>query len=69
MTIKSKYSVGDIVWIMQNNIPITREIKRLRMTCDYGDRIYINYSFNSTDNYTISENKVFSTKEDLINSL
>jgi hypothetical protein len=69
MTITSKFNRDDMVWVMHANKPMQRKIVGIRMTADYYNNIYIDYSFSNQDNYTIHEYQIFATKEELLNSL
>jgi hypothetical protein len=76
MTIETKYSIGDEVWLMWYNKPIQTRIIEIRTTTKEVSKFYIK-TFKETiieyiigEGYTLmSENKLFSTKEELIKSL
>jgi hypothetical protein len=76
MTIETKYSPGDQVWLMFNNNPKQKTISNINILCykkgsnsaDMNSEYTIMYTIYGVPN-DLPENKVFSTKEELINSL
>ncbi len=70
MTVTTKFNKGDVVWYMLNNKPLERKIVGIRIHPKFYDNdVDIYYTFNSTDQRGVSEEKLFKTKQELINNL
>jgi len=71
MTFKTKYNVGEEVWVMRSNNPTCVKISAIAIGC-YGvgiENTNINYSFLGVSSESYRENKVFPSKGKLIKSL
>ena len=66
MTIETKYNIGDEVWIMSDNRPITLRI--IRMTIFYDD-VKTEVLYRTTCGKYLNEQDLFPTKEELLKSL
>lgn len=70
MGIKTRFKVGDIVFLMHNNKVREGTIKRITVTVE--SCIEVRYKVEMKGYFTsksLLENKAFSSKEDLLNSL
>ena len=66
MTIKTKYDMGDEVWVMWCNSPAAFEIDKVILIHDYNETI-IQYKVKGCKYFFESE--IFPTKEELLKSL
>ena len=66
MEIKTKFSVNDIIWCIYENKAIRAKITAVSITVDTANTV-IEYTIDRDER--LYENQVFSTKEELINSL
>ena len=71
MTINTKFNVGDEVYLMFANCVRREKIRKVSAwTIDYSNMITIVYYFDIDNRAeTREERRVFSTKEELLNSL
>ncbi len=71
MTIETKYNIGDTVWFMKNNKLTQGKITVITVESVIGNSILISHGLNNGDTTRppYSENELFPTKQDLINSL
>lgn len=78
MKIETKLDVGDYGWFMAFNVPQESRITKISIevirNCYYNDELDIMYSINSllkTENKRgiLREDKIFKTKQDLLDSL
>lgn len=76
MTIETKYSYGDELWHMKENKPTSGIVRYIyTTTCKeslYNEpKTHISYTLDngSTSSASILENKLFYTKQELLNSL
>ena len=66
MEVYSKYNINDIVWIINRNKVIQQKIQSVEITADK-DKAEIEYTFIGGGK--LPEDKVFKTKQELIDSL
>jgi hypothetical protein len=76
MTINTKFNIGDEVWFVEYNRPLTARIFRISASVSEGyenqTRIYYYTRQNSCGNYidrTLYETDLFPDKQSLLNSL
>lgn len=71
MTFKSKYKVGQRVWVMSYNKPYETEINSVIVTCNYDDasRAGYEYILKAINKDPIHETKLFPSKKKLMDSL
>ena len=76
MTIETKFNIGQEVWLMWYNKPISTQIKEIRTTTQKCSKFCIKTFEETTIGYVIeedfafiSEDKLFPTKEELLKSL
>ena len=70
MTIETKFSLGDTVWVIWSLEIRQCEVAALRAEADADKGIRIFYTINQGMSYKIySQEAVFATKEDLQNAL
>lgn len=69
MKVNHKFDIGNMVWVMENNRPVRMEVRCVEITIESMMGIYsVEYSFEYNGR-KYSEDKVFGTKEELIESL
>lgn len=66
MEVNSKYNINDTVWVVNKNKVIQQKVKGIEITA-YKDKTEIEYTFIGDSK--LPEDRVFKTKEELINSL
>ena len=78
MTINTKYSMGDTVWLMQYNRPVSITIYAIAPGTHTMDNYYYNHYFSSGDQFVRehgkpngghAENLLFATKDALLATL
>lgn len=77
MTIETKYSVDDVVWVMDGQKPRSLKVKQMQVVIDnwYNNNKQTERYFLSSGNTVFSHHEwyngsgVFSTKEELLKSL
>lgn len=67
MTINTKFNIGDKVWLIDRGHAVQKTITAVRIGI-HEDGTYIRYVFTSRDDSQVEE-KVFATKQELIESL
>lgn len=67
MKVKSKFKIGDYVWLVSENKVIKQDITGVGISINLGDKPEIKYTLHYDNEVT--EDKVFSTKEELLESL
>lgn len=65
MEIKTKYNIGDKVWLMHNNKCVLKRIENISIDVS---NMYIQYLFDGNDIW-LSEKYLFPNKEELLKSL
>jgi len=68
MTITTKFEIGAEVWFMKDNKPYSQGIWSIKTEVDSSFRIKISYVFQGISS-TIDECLLFSSKQELLNSL
>lgn len=66
MEVNSKYNINDVVWIVNKNKVIQQKIQGIEITA-YKDKTEIEYTFIGDSK--LPEDRVFKTKQELIDSL
>ena len=66
MEVNSKYNINDIVWVVNRNKVIQQKIQGVEITA-YKDKAEIEYTFIGGSK--LPEDRVFKTKQELIDSL
>ena len=66
MEVYSKYNINDTVWVVNRNKVIQQKIQGIEITA-YKDKIEIEYTFIGDSK--LPEDRVFKTKQELIDSL
>lgn len=75
MTIETKYNPGDTVWFMSNNKIVQSSIKKLSMSFIYSLEVSWELELEEEGSFihnmpaSRTEDKLFSTKQELIDSL
>lgn len=79
MTMKTKYNIGDTVWIMESNRPKSMKVtacfcgaigdKDVKIQYSCGDKIYDEYEFSLCENKIYDDCELFPSKKELIVSL
>ena len=68
MNIKTKFDAGDSVWIIDDNEVINTVVVEIMINVDHLGNSSISYGFGKSKPHIVKrENKVYKTKEDLIN--
>lgn len=65
MEIKTKYNIGDKVWILFPNATTEMKIIGIRLHNDPNGNLKIEYSFESTL-FCVGESEIFSSEEELV---
>ena len=67
MTIETKFNIGDEVWFMYENRPMSMRVMHIELyiSCNKVKRQYI----DKYGSYRVSEHKLFRTKQELLDSL
>ena len=68
MEVNTKFEIGDVVWIIDNNKPMQLKITGINISINDNCVADIEYCLHHGDR-KIPENKAFKTKEELIASL
>ena len=68
METKTKYNIGDMVWLIANNKAEKRLITRVIISAEERQRWDVKYSLQYGDT-EYPENQLFRTKEELLKSL
>lgn len=68
MEFETKFNIGDIGWYMSNNRVVSQKITGFNISVDESMNVDINYSLHY-DDYEVSENDLFPSKEELLKSL
>jgi hypothetical protein len=68
MKIETKFSLGETVWFMKDNKAISGDIKGVNYTENTDRKITVSYYIASFP-YVIYENRLFATKQELLDSL
>ena len=66
MEVNSKYNINDTVWVVSRNKVIQQKIQGIEITADK-DKAEIEYTFIGGSK--LPEDRVFKTKQELIDSL
>ena len=66
MEVYSKYNINDTVWVVSRNKVIQQKIQGIEITA-YKDKTEIEYTFIGDSK--LPEDRVFKTKQELIDSL
>lgn len=66
MEVNSKYNINDNVWVVNKNKVIQQKVKGIEITA-YTHKTEIEYTFIGDNK--LPEDKVFKTKQELIDSL
>jgi len=76
MNIETKYSLGQTLWFMLNNLPVSDEVLSVGVIktetsqkAEYSFKNYKSNNFCGNGHPVLPENKLFKTKEDLLKSL
>lgn len=70
MTFKSKYKIGQEVWVMRSNVPTCRKVSVIIITqYDHRENPTINYVMSQDSGEKYYETDVHPTKSKLIKSL
>lgn len=71
MKIETKFNVGNEVWFIHNNVPQSLEIGFITVTIENGYCVEYTFRLGADTKRVLylREDEVFSTKEELINSL
>ena len=68
MTIEPKFNIGDEVWFKgYKNLPFVDKIFEINIMVGYNDKVVINYYLWSDT--LVEEDKLFRTKQELLDSL
>lgn len=67
MEVKTKFDIGDIVFLISNNKVSSQKVTGLAIDVEDG-KVEVSYSLTFSES-KIDESKLFKTKEELINSL
>ena len=68
MGTRTKYDIGDMVWLISNNKAEKRKITRVIISAEAPDSWEVKYSLQYGD-AEYPENQLFKTKEELLESL
>ena len=68
MELETKFNIGDTGWYMSNNRVVSQKITGFNISVDESMNVDINYSLHY-DDYEVSENDLFPSKEELLKSL
>lgn len=71
MTINTKYSLGDVVYLMSSNKVLLEHITNIltRTTKDHKGNVVTEIRYETNSSKCVNENVVFSSKEELLKSL
>jgi hypothetical protein len=70
MTIETKYNIGDEVWFLSYHSPRKARIYGMSIYVSNSGKVSLLYSITEKDVYWLKREKdLFSTKEELLNSL
>ena len=71
MKITTKYSLGDEIYTMCNNKVLVEHIKSIsiNITIDHKGSLITETRYESNNSWWLNEDKVFSSKEELLNAL
>lgn len=67
MEVKTKFDIGDIVFLISNNKVSSQKVTGLAIDVEDG-KVEVSYSLTFSES-KVDESKLFKTKEELINSL
>lgn len=67
MVVESRYNVGDMVWMISSNKTRQEKVSGV-FICVRENEVIITYTVDGNDD-NISENSLFSSKEELLKSL
>ncbi len=67
MEVKTKFNIGDIVFLISNNKVSSQKVTGLAIDVEDG-KVEVSYSLTFSES-KVDESKLFKTKEELINSL
>ncbi len=68
MTATTKYNIGDKVWIIHDNRALRSDIRSIIISAESPNAFEVKYSLHYGES-DIPEDKLFSTKEELLKSL
>ena len=69
MTIETKFGIGDNVWFISKDTAKYTKVIGINILCT-ADKINISYTYDSSNGFTAAnENKVFGSKQELLDSL
>lgn len=68
METKTKYDIGDMVWLISSNKAAKRQVTRVIISAEEPDRWEVKYSLQYGDT-EYPENQLFKTEEELLKSL
>ena len=68
MKATAKYDIGDRVWLISGNRAVRSDITRIVISIENPDKREVRYSLHFSD-AEIPEDRLFSTKEELLKSL
>lgn len=71
MKINTKYSLGDEIYAMGNNKVLVTHIKSIaiNITLDYKGNLITETRYETNNSWWLNENALFSSKEELLESL
>ena len=71
MTINTKYSIGDSIYSMQDNKILIEYITSIlsEVTIDHNGNIVVENKYKTNSSRILKEDKIFTSKEELLNSL
>lgn len=68
METRTKYNIGDMVWLISNNKAASRKITRVIISAEEPEHWEVKYSLQHGD-AEYPESQLFKTKEELLKSL
>jgi len=69
MKVKTNYNLGDDVWFMDQNRPQCGKVTYVYITVTGDGRHSVSYLFNHSDAPKRAEETLYSTKQELLNTL